>query len=151
MVLPTTWSGRMKAQAVRAADKVGPMASNAREGAYSRFEDARVWAAPKLDHAAHSVEDQLAPRLSALLAQTARRVDPTPMKMQTRTNWPSLVLLGGLALGAIGFVMYRRNAQHWADVMKNSADETKRKVGEAADSMEEKLGKRTDEVTGRKP
>ncbi|GAA1018557.1 hypothetical protein GCM10009556_074250 [Acrocarpospora pleiomorpha] len=153
MVIPTTWSGRMKAQAVRAADRVGPMASSAREGAYHRLEDARFWAAPKLDHAAHSVEDQLAPRLSMLLAQAARRVEPTPMKVKSR-SWPTMILFAGLAVGAAGFVMYRRNAQHWAEVMKSSADEAKSKVGETAESMGsmgEKPSKRTDEVPGKKP
>ncbi|GIH23346.1 hypothetical protein Aph01nite_16560 [Acrocarpospora phusangensis] len=150
MVLPQTWQGRMKAQAIRAADRAGPMASSARENAYARIQDARVWAAPKLKHAARSVEYQLAPRVSMMLEEASRRVDPTPMQMRTRSSWPTMVLFGGMALGAIGFMMYRRNAQHWAEVMRTSADEVKAKAEEATESMKPQ-GSRKDGVSGKKP
>src|SRR4051794_38874933 len=80
MVIPiaATRMGRMKAQAMRTADQVRPVANTAREVAAHRIEDARVWAAPKLDRAAHSVEEQIAPKVSAFLARAAERVDPAP-------------------------------------------------------------------------
>ncbi|WP_214108122.1 hypothetical protein [Acrocarpospora catenulata] len=149
VVMPETRMGRVKAQAVRAADRVGPMASSARdmamsardlassarEGTYSRIEEVRLWAAPRLDQAAHTVEDQLAPRLSSMLSQAARRVDPAPMPVRGRGMWPMMVFLGGLALGAVGFLMYRRNARHWADVMKESAEESRQQAEEMSRPM----------------
>lgn len=142
---PETWAGRAKHTAYRTADRVGPMASQARESAIGmagnardyagtarevasgRFEDARYWAAPRLDHAAVALEEQVAPRIAAMLAEMARRIDPAP-PVRRRGRMPMMVLLGGLAMGAVGFALYKRNARQWADTMSDTKDAVRGKV-----------------------
>ncbi|MCG5219660.1 DUF5324 family protein [Streptosporangium sp. KLBMP 9127] len=123
-----------------AADQVGPMADNARDAAAHRMSDARIWAAPRLDRAAHSVEDELAPKVSAFLADAARRMDPKPAKSR---RWPMMVLICGLAVGTAGYMMYRRNAERWTDSMKETAADASQWVSEKADGV----GHRTDDMS----
>lgn len=128
--VPATWMGRMKAQAVRTGHRMQPMADQAKVVAAQRIEDARYWAAPRLESAAHGFEDQVAPRVSEMLTTAARKIDPTPSRSR---RWPMLVLLTGLAVGAIGYTFYRRNAQQWTEHMKDSASDASRWVNEQAE------------------
>ncbi|MCW2876926.1 MAG: hypothetical protein JWQ95_1026 [Sphaerisporangium sp.] len=121
--------GRMKAQAIRTADQVRPMASTAREVAAHRIEDARVWAAPRLDRAAHTVEEEIAPKVSAFLAQAAEKIDPAP-SVRRRGRWSTIALLAGFAACAVGIVLYRNNARQWADSMKDTAADASRWSGD---------------------
>jgi hypothetical protein len=128
--VPATWMGRMKAQAVKSGRRMAPMADQARLVANRRVEDARYWAAPRLENAAHRVEDQLAPAVSSMLNSAAGRVSPASTKSR---RWPTLVLMSGLALGAVGYMFYRRNAQQWTEHMKDSASDASRWVSEKSD------------------
>ncbi|MFI6485367.1 hypothetical protein ACIBH1_46180 [Nonomuraea sp. NPDC050663] len=142
--VPSTWMGRMKAQAVRAGDRFGPMAGQAKDMAAHRFEDARYWAAPRLEDAAQRLEKDLAPRVSAMLTDAARKVDPTPARSR---RWPVAVLVTGVALGAMGYMFYRRNAQQWTDHMKDSAADASRWVSEKADQTAGKANQMADKVS----
>ncbi|MEV8634775.1 hypothetical protein AB0395_24280 [Streptosporangium sp. NPDC051023] len=155
----------MKAQVSRAADlaseRVSPVAVQAREAAghareaathargaaNDRIYVAREWAAPKLDAAAHSVEEQIAPRVSALLLQAANKVDPTP-PVKSR-KWPVLLLLTGVAIGAVGFALYRRSADKWTDAMKENASDASQWASEKARSTSEKVSDVTGETTSK--
>ncbi|MEV0382973.1 hypothetical protein [Nonomuraea sp. NPDC050643] len=106
------------------------MADHAKVVAAQRIEDARYWAAPRLESAAHGFEDQVAPKVSSMLTTAARRIDPKPSRSR---RWPMLVLLSGLAVGTIGYMFYRRNAQQWTEHMKDSASDASRWVDEKAD------------------
>ncbi len=152
VVIPETWLGRMKTQAVKASAKARPMAGSARKVAADRVVDARVWAAPKLEHAAHSVEDQLAPKVSALLTEAARRVDPNP---RTRRRWPLLLFLAGATLGAIGVAIYRGNPQRWThttkEAMRETASETGKWAGEKTEEAGQRMRESADEISGKRP
>ena len=115
-----TWTDRMVTQARWAGQQLGPMAGQAKEVAAHRIEDARYWAAPRLEEAAHRVEDQLAPRVSAMLSQAAAKVDPTPPRSR---RWPLAVLVAGVALSMAGYMFYRNRAQQWTEHMHDSAAE----------------------------
>lgn len=116
-VYPRSWLDQVKTQVEHAAEIAGPMAEEARDIAATRLVDARSWAAPRLDRAAHSIEDDLAPKISAFLSETAKRVDPSPARSR---RWPLLLLIGGIALGALGFRMYRKNSE-WPESMRETA------------------------------
>ncbi len=131
---PATWMGRVKAQAVRTGYRMAPVADQARMAAAQRIEDARYWAAPRLESAAHGFEDQVAPRVSSALTRAARKIDPTPSRS---TRWPMFILMTGLAVGAIGYMAYRRNAQQWTEHMKDSASDASRWVNEKAERTAE--------------
>jgi hypothetical protein len=98
-------------QAARLADQARPMtakaASSARQGAGS----AKVWATPKVSRirslmatgaakSSVSVQQTVAPRVSAMLAATARKLDPPMQKTQAR-RWPKLIA-GMTLLAAAG-------------------------------------------------
>ncbi|NUR83013.1 MAG: hypothetical protein HOY71_02870 [Nonomuraea sp.] len=119
----------MKAQAVKTGHRMAPMADQAKVVAAQRIEDARYWAAPRLDAAAHGFEDQVAPKVSSMLSAAAKKIDPKPRSRR----WPMMVLLTGLAVGTIGYMVYRRNAQQWTEHMKDSASDASRWVSEKAD------------------
>jgi hypothetical protein len=128
--VPTTWTGRVKAQAVRTGRRMAPMADQAKMVANRRMEDARYWAAPRLENAAHRVEDQLAPKVSYVLTSAADKVSPVRSKSR---RWPMFTLMTGLALGAVGYMFYRRNAQQWTEHMKESASDASRWASEKSD------------------
>lgn len=92
-----------------AAERVGPLAARSREYAAERVLQARRWSAPRLERAAGYVEQDLAPRLSAWLNDTARRIEP-PAPADRPRNTGLLVLAAIAALGAAGAAMTRRNA-----------------------------------------
>ncbi|NUR91067.1 MAG: hypothetical protein HOY71_43925 [Nonomuraea sp.] len=132
---PATWMGRMKAQAVKTGQKLGPMADQAKVVTAQRIEEARYWAAPRLEDAAHRVEDDFAPKVSQMMTKAAKKIDPTPAKSR---RWPVIVLMTGLAVGTVGYLFYRRNAQQWTDHMKDSASDASQWVSETADRAESK-------------
>ncbi|MFF4620091.1 YtxH domain-containing protein [Nonomuraea jabiensis] len=140
--VPTTWTGRMKARAMQTGQLIAPVADQARTAAAQRVEDARYWAAPRLHSAAHGFEEQVAPKVSSMLITAANKIDPTPTRSR---RWPTLVLLTGLAVGAIGYMFYRRNAQQWTEHMKESASDASRWVSEKADRTAES----TERMAGR--
>lgn len=142
--IPETWLGRMKTQAFKASTKVSPMARNARKVTAHRVLDARVWAAPKLEHAAHTVEDRIAPRVSSILSEAARRVDPSPRGLR---RLPVLLFLAGAALGAVGVAIYRGNAQRWTHIMKDTMRETASETGKWAGEKTEQAGRQIGETT----
>ncbi|GII84697.1 hypothetical protein Ssi03_26870 [Sphaerisporangium siamense] len=152
MVLPETRMGRIKTQARRTAEQVRPVASTAREVASHRIEDARVWAAPMFDRAAHSVEDQIAPKVSQFLTQAAEAIDPSPtLRRRGRGRWSTIALLAGFAACAVGIVLYRNNARQWADSMKDTSADASRWSGEREESTAraEETGATTDETSRR--
>ncbi|WP_169949207.1 hypothetical protein [Microbispora sp. H11081] len=131
---------------------MSPVAETARDLATHRIEDARVWAAPKLDQAAQSVEEQIAPIVSAFLTEMARRIDVSSTR-KPRRRWPVLALLSGVAIGAVGVAMYRNNAQRWTETMRESMRHTgsdaSKWVGDKAEDVGDKADKAADEISGK--
>ncbi|WP_090946121.1 YtxH domain-containing protein [Nonomuraea jiangxiensis] len=122
------------------------MADQAKVVAAQRIEDARYWAAPRLESAAQGFEAQVAPKVSSMLSAAARRIDPTPARSR---RWPMLMLLTGVAVGAMGYMFYRRNAQQWTEHMKDSASDASRWVGEKADRTAESANRMATEVSNK--
>ncbi|GAA3121442.1 YtxH domain-containing protein [Nonomuraea sp. NPDC049421] len=147
--VPATWMGQVKTRAAQTGQRLAPMADQAKVVAAQRIEDARYWAAPRLESAAHGFEEQVAPKVSSMLTAAARRIDPKPTRSR---RWPTLVLLTGLAVGTIGYMFYRRNAQQWTEHMKDSASDASRwvnekadRTAESADQMAAKVSSKSDE------
>ncbi|GII95861.1 hypothetical protein Ssi02_60920 [Sinosporangium siamense] len=109
---------------------------------------ARGWAAPRLDYVAHALEEQLAPRISAMLSQAAERIDPMPRRPARR--WPMVAIVAGAAMGAIGFALYRKSAQEWAESMKDTAHDATTWVNEKADRAKERAQHLGHHETGHK-
>jgi hypothetical protein len=92
-----------------AAGHIKPTAGRARGMAEVRILGARGWTAPQFHRAAHFVDVSMAPRISAMLTGTARRIEPTPPRHRVRTV--ALSTLGMLALLAAiaAATAHRRN------------------------------------------
>ncbi|MFB9800149.1 hypothetical protein ACFFN5_06305, partial [Streptomonospora salina] len=71
---------RLQQLAREQSERLGPYADQARQTAAERLYQARGWTAPRLETAAHRVEDTVAPRVADLLSDAAARVEPRPVK-----------------------------------------------------------------------
>jgi hypothetical protein len=80
------------------------------QGVGQGVHDAREWAAPLIEDAANAVSDTVAPKVSAALKATARRVDPGSKKSFARRlfGWPGALVLAGLAVGGVAAVLLRK-------------------------------------------
>jgi hypothetical protein len=100
---------RQSVRAREAAAQMAPLARNAQLTAKQRVYGARVWAAPRLERMGQTLQDDVAPRMSAVLSATARKVQPTS---PPRRRWPvlaagMLMIAGGCAAAAVA--LSRRN------------------------------------------
>lgn len=109
----------LKKNALKTAERLGPYAESARDTAAERLVEARKWAAPRLEDAAQSFQETVAPRVSTALAATAQRVEPVQKEakkrgravakalqgqQKKRRRWPialACFVLGGLVGAAI--------------------------------------------------
>jgi hypothetical protein len=131
----SAWMQRMQEQAqvraAMAAERMGPSAQRARDMAGDRMVGARMWTAPQLDRVAGYVENELGPRISAMLSSTARRIEPTRPSHRLRNT--VLIILG--TCGAIGLAgaMYTRYKM-MSDTYEELTEETASAAHSAAHS-----------------
>ena len=74
-------------RARQAAAQMAPLARNAQMTAKQGVYSARVWAAPRLERMGQALQDDVAPKMSAMLSATARKVQPAS---PPRRRWPIL-------------------------------------------------------------
>jgi len=88
------------------------MAASARTAARKGIHHARIWAAPRLERTGHTLEDQVAPRMAAMLSAAAQRIEPAQAR---RRRWPvlaaGLITAAGLSATA-AYLLKRRAAAH---------------------------------------
>jgi hypothetical protein len=108
-----------------AAPRIEQGVNQARDWAAPRIEQgvnqARGWAAPRIEHAAQAVEETVAPKVSEALTAAARRIEP-PGK--ARRRWPRLLAalaVAGAACGVVA-VIVRRRAAGAPDIMETDED-----------------------------
>jgi hypothetical protein len=89
-------AARVRAQqaAQQAAQQLGPIAKGARDNAAEKIHVARVWAAPRIEQAAQTMQENVAPKVSAVLQEnvapkvsaaltaTAQRLEPAPRELR---------------------------------------------------------------------
>ena len=68
----------------KAADQVKPLAQNTGDAAKRTLLRTRAWAAPQLERTGHALQDNVAPKVSAMLTTAAQRIDPAKPK---RGQW----------------------------------------------------------------
>lgn len=110
----TSRTGRRATRtAARATAQLTPVVLGAGLAARRGMRSARAWAAPRVDHAGHALQDDLAPRLAAMMIATARRIEPPGAR---RLRWPMFVAGGALvsAGGAVAYLISRRSRQETA-------------------------------------
>ncbi|WP_345472935.1 hypothetical protein [Actinoallomurus oryzae] len=97
---------RVAEGARQAAQRVGPTTRQAQKMAAKQMKNARHWSAPRIDQAGHYIEEEVGPRVGALLHRTADRVEPGTPKRR-RGIAAALLVVGG-AVGAAGAIATRR-------------------------------------------
>ncbi len=109
-------------QARRAVAQARPVTSSARTAARKGIVHARIWAAPRLEHTGHTLEDQVAPRMAAMLSAAARRIEPAPARRRRR--WPVLAagLVTAAGLSATAAYLLKRRAAANAPEFSAPAD-----------------------------
>jgi hypothetical protein len=99
---------RLTEGARQAAQRVAPTTREARKIAAQQMKVARRWSAPRIDQAGQYFEEEIGPRVGAMLHRTAGRVEPgTPKR---RRGLAAALLVVGGAVGAAGAIATRRNA-----------------------------------------
>jgi hypothetical protein len=73
-------SGKNRTEAwdrtLKAADQVKPIAQSTGDAARRTILRTRAWAAPQLERTGHALQDNVAPKMSAMLSSAAQRIDP---------------------------------------------------------------------------
>jgi hypothetical protein len=115
----------------QAAERVGPTTRQARKLAAKQMKSARYWSAPRIEQAGQYIEDEVGPRVGAMLQRTAGRVEPK--ESRRRRGFAAMLLIVGGAVGAAGAIVTRRNAarsaeeptspEHLSAVSENSSTE----------------------------
>ncbi len=77
-------SGKSKTEAwdrtLKAADQVKPLARSTGHAANRALLRTRAWAAPQLERTGHALEENVAPKMSAMLSSAAKRIEPAKSK-----------------------------------------------------------------------
>ena len=86
------------------------MTVSARTAARKGIHHARIWAAPRLERTGHTLEDQVAPRMAAMLSAAAQRIEPVPVRRRRR--WPVVAagLITAAGLSATAAYLLKRRA-----------------------------------------
>jgi len=143
---------RLQDLAKEGADRFGPYADQARDQAAVRLLQARGWTAPRLESAAHHVEDTVAPRVAGLLTTAAHRIDPKPGRRGLRLfrdggrRIPRGALIGGAAVvgGIVVYSLIRlRQASQDAEWQEH-LDQAREQVRETRENLEEKASDAAD-------
>lgn len=121
---------RVSQGARQAAQRMGPTTREARKIAAKQMKNARRWGAPRIDQAGQYIEEEVGPRVGAMLHRTATKVEPgTPRR---RRGIAALLLVIGGAIGAAGAIVTRRkaasagegdSAEHLSSVSEKSTSE----------------------------
>ena len=121
-------------QARRAAVPARPMTASARTAARKGIHHARIWAAPRLERAGHTLEDQVAPKMAAMLSAAAQRIEPAPARRRRR--WPvlaaGLITAAGLSATAAYLLKRRGSAATATGYTGPAADSTSASPAEPA-------------------
>ena len=76
--------------ALQAKEQFTPLAKSAQLTASQGVQQARSWAAPRIEQAGVAVQEQIAPKVSSAMIATARRIQPVPPGAAAagRSSWP---------------------------------------------------------------
>ena len=88
---------RAQGRALQAKEQFTPMAKSAQLTASQGVQQARSWAAPRVEQAGVAVQERVAPKVSSAMIATARKMQPAPAR--SRRRWP-VILAGAVTVSA---------------------------------------------------
>jgi hypothetical protein len=100
------------AQLKPTAERAKPIAKSTGRAARRQLLRTRAWAAPRVEHSGQVLQDTVAPKVSAMMSEAARRLDPA----QPRRGWRKpLGLLATLTAAGGAVAAFLRNRRKPAD------------------------------------
>jgi hypothetical protein len=121
-------SGRNRTEArdrtLRVADQVKPLAQNTSEAARRTILRTRAWAAPQLERTGHALQDNVAPKVSAMLSEAAKRIEPPREPKRGQWRLPvgiAAALAAAASAAAAVFGRQARNGQADARISGDGA------------------------------
>jgi hypothetical protein len=148
-VVSGTWrrTRRAAARLQPAADQVVPLARNAGAAAKRQADRTRSWAAPQLGRAGQAVQDSIAPAVSSVLSDAARRLEPARPR---RRRWRRLIGASAVtaAAGAAAAAM-RSHRKSGGAAAPDEGEAEGTRPAETAPAMEFGNGQRSTSSEGR--
>ena len=92
---------RVQGRALQAKEQFTPLAKSAQLTATQGVQQARAWAAPRVEQAGVAVQESIAPKVSSAMVATARKIQPV-MVSERRRRWP--VIVAGVVTVSAGCV-----------------------------------------------
>lgn len=97
------------AQLKPVAEQVKPIARNTGDAAKRQVRKTRAWAAPQVERSGQVIQQKVAPKIAAMLATAAERIDPNkPSSRKWRI--PAAASLAAAAGGAAAYLRRRTKA-----------------------------------------
>ena len=106
---------RAQGRALQAKEQFTPLARSAQLTASQGVQQARFWAAPRVEQAGVTVQERIAPAVSSAMISTARRMQP--VQPRSRRRWPVIVAgIVTVSAGAVAAILLRgQRANRFSD------------------------------------
>ena len=106
---------RAQGRALQAKEQFTPLARSAQLTASQGVNQARSWAAPRVEQAGVAVQERIAPAVSTAMISTARRMQP--VQSRSRRRWPVIVAgIVTVSAGAVAAILLRgQRANRFSD------------------------------------
>jgi hypothetical protein len=96
----------LQGRALQAKEQFTPLAKSAQLTASQGVQQARSWAAPRVEQAGIAVQDSIAPKVSSAMIATARRMQP--VSARRRRRWPAILAgIVTVTAGAVAAILLR--------------------------------------------
>jgi hypothetical protein len=96
----------LQGRALQAKEQFTPLAKSAQLTASQGVQQARSWAAPRVEQAGIAVQERIAPKVSTAMIATAHRMQPATARR--RRLWPTILAgIVTVAAGAVAAILLR--------------------------------------------
>jgi hypothetical protein len=97
---------RVQGRALQAKEQFTPLARSAQLTASQGVQQARSWAAPRVEQAGVAVQERIAPKVSTAMIATAHRMQPATARR--RRLWPAILAgIVTVSAGAVAAILLR--------------------------------------------
>ena len=110
------------AQLKPVAERAKPLARSTGRAARRQLLRTRAWAAPRVEHSGQVLQDTVAPRVSAMMSEAARRLDPAQPRQRSWVKPVGLLATLTAAGGAAAAYLRNRNKPASPPAQAGTAD-----------------------------
>ena len=110
------------AQLKPVAERAKPLARSTGQAARRQVLRTRAWAAPRVEHSGQVLQDTVAPKVSAMMSEAARRLDPAQPRQRRWAKPVGLLATLTAAGGAVAAYLRNRNKPAGLPAQTGTAD-----------------------------